>query len=478
MGMTFPPPPEDPNHPRPSGGTSGLGEEWEQSLPWNSPPPPPPTHTPHGQPDDGGLSGLGEEWESALPWNTPEFEQQAQPSRRQKKPQGQRSNRPRRGLPWKPVLAVVAIVTLIGGAFFGIQALISGSNSSNPDPGSKSTPDYPPLTRPAPPGWTRDVAWRAEAALQSNVAVGHGHIAYLTTSGLLIVHDATTGETIYSSTPTGLSKNAEVAITSTPAPVIAAWDGEKLVAWSLNGKRVGKSVDNPLPDGAAVTDNGGGVVAAAPGNEAWALRADLHLHKVDLPANQVPLAMTGDGQIIAAPSTGRWSVINSKGKATPVRYALAATARGNAMYPAWSANGVVVAWAPTKDDQTRAVAFYDAITGKTLAEATLPTSQVNLGLPLSVTPDGNLAAAGPLLANLTTGKTTVVDDWATTIGTEGALYGKDSSDTRYMWTGEPKGPAALDSDTAIPWGVHQDFAVVTDQGSSRGLLIAAIKRDN
>ena len=309
----------------------------------------------------------------------------------------------------------------------------------------------------------------------SNLAVRSDHIAYLNASGVLVVVDAKSGETVFSSTPTGANPDeSRVVIAQVGGnPVAVVIQKTSVTAWALNEDSP-KPKANEIPSSASVSSDGSGVMMNTNG-ETWRMNDSLGMEKVKgLPKGNASLGMTPDGEIVSGSSKGGWS-INNGSKSTAVKVKMAEGAEGKVMYPTRASKGIVVAWAPTADKNSRAVGIYNAKDGSLIASTQMATAQVNLGLPLVVTDGGKLASAGSWLIDLERGETETSEGWGTSIGTTDGLYGK-TSDGKFVWRGSGK-PTPVADDAATPWGVtSQGKAIIISTDDNGGKVIAALDK--
>lgn len=394
----------------------------------------------------------------------PKKERPARPPRQRKAPSD---------TSWRKVLipvgALVVVAVVAGGGVVGYNALTGGVEES------VSAAETPGVSRAVPPGWAQSTSWSTPADVASNLSVRNDYIAYLNSSGVLVVVDGKTGENILSSMPTGADpESARVIVTQVGgAPVVAVVQETSVMAWALDGDSPEPKV-NDIPSSASVSSGGTGIMMLANG-ETWRMNASLGMEKVEgLPEGNTSLGLTADGSVISGSPKGGWSINNGK-KSTAVKVEMAEGAAGKVMYPTRASKGFVVAWAPTSDRQTRAVGIYNAEDGTVIATTTMPTAQVNLGLPLVVSDGGKLASAGAWLIDLERGETEEVEGWGTTIGTSSDLYGK-TSEGRFVWSGSGA-PQAMPEDAAIPWGVtSDDKAIVISTDDEGSKVIAALNR--
>lgn len=402
---------------------------------------------------------------------------QAKPEKPEK-PKRERAPRPKRGprqhshidVPWKKVvLAGATVVVLVVGGILGVNAL-----TGKGDAGATAS-EVSGVSRAVAPGWSQSTAWTTPADIASTLSVRDGYIAYLNTAGVLVVVDDKNGETLFSSTPTGADPaKARVVVTQVgDTPVAAVVQGTSITAWALN-QDVPAPKTNDIPSSASVSSGGSGIMMIANG-ETWRMNAALGMEKVEgLPKGNTSLGMTTSGSIITGSPQGGWGV--NDGKATKaVTVQMAEGADGKVMYPTRASKGIVVAWAPTTDKNTRAVGIYNADSGAVIATAQMPTAQVNLGLPLIVADGGKLASAGSWLIDLERGETENVEGWGTTIGTTSELHGKNAGG-KLVWRGSGA-PETVPEGAAIPWGISSnDKAIIISNDESGRKVIAALNR--
>lgn len=394
------------------------------------------------------------------------------------KPKRERVPRPKRGprqqsqidVPWKKVILMgVGVIVLIGGSVLGVNAF-----TGKGDTGATAS-EVAGVSRAVAPGWSQSTAWTTPADIASTLSVRDGYIAYLNTAGVLVVVDDKNGETLFSSTPTGADPtNSRVVITQVgDTPVAAVVQGTSITAWALN-KDLPEPKTNDIPSSASVSSGGSGIMMIANG-ETWRMNASLGMEKVEgLAKGNTSLGMTASGSIITGSPQGGWGV--NDGKATKaVTVQMAEGADGKVMYPTRASKGIVVAWAPTADKNTRAVGIYNADSGAVIATAQMPTAQVNLGLPLVVADGGKLASAGSWLIDLERGETENVEGWGTTIGTASELHGKNAVG-KLVWRGSGA-PETVPESVAIPWGISSnDKAIIISNDESGRKVIAALNR--
>lgn len=397
-------------------------------------------------------------------------------SRGQKKAKqgGTRRTTLRAPVPMKKALTPIAILlslgTLAGLGFLGYNVLGADEGTQK----ASETPEEVEVSRDAPPGWSKTAAWTSPADVASNLAVRNNYIGYLNSSGVLVVMDGKSGDTVFSSTPTGADPDeSRVVITQIEdTPVAVVVQRTSLTAWALDQDAPEATV-NDIPSSASVSSGSSGVMMSTNG-ETWKMTSSLGMEKVEgLPDGNTSLGMNEDGSIISGSPKGGWSINDGK-KSTEVKVEMAEGAKGKVMYPTRASKGIVVAWAPTSDKNTRVVGVYNSDNGSLIATTTMDTAQVNLGLPLTVTDGGKLASAGSWLIDLERGETEVVEGWSTIISTTTELYGK-TSEGKFLWRGSGK-PDAVADGAATPWGISADRAIIIAKSNGEK-VIAALNRE-
>lgn len=410
--------------------------------------------------------------------NTPLESVKPKKTKKPKPEKVKRERTPRTAQRLSPKKVVMPIVVVAAIALVGTLGVL-GFNALNTEngPDTVAASEGPEVSREVPAGWSKSAAWTTPADVASNLAVRNDHIAYLNASGVLVVVDAKSGETMFSSTPTGADPDASRVVVAQIGdnPVAVVIQKTSVTAWALNEDNPEPKA-NEIPSSASVSSDGSGVMVNA-SDETWRMNDDLGLDQVKgLPDNNTSLGMTTDGEIISGSSKGGWS-INNGSKSTSVKVEMAEGAEGKVMYPTRASKGIVVAWAPTSDKNSRSVGVYNAKDGSLIASAKMSTAQVNLGLPLVVTDGGKLASAGGWLIDLERGETESIEGWGTSVGTTAELYGK-TADGKFVWRGSGK-PEPVPEDAATPWGVTSEGkAVVISTDDNGGKVIAALNKES
>ncbi|WP_026927216.1 hypothetical protein [Granulicoccus phenolivorans] len=356
------------------------------------------------------------------------------------------------------IVALIAVIAVVvtGAILIGVNQLGSGGQSAQSTATSAAA-----VSRPVPPGWTNQFAWSTAIEQVNEIAVNQNRIALLQ-GNQLVVLNADNGAEVSRSTAT-FSPNAKPFIAMAQnVPVAGIIDGSNLLVWPLNAPSGTQPKQITLSRGAKMNQVGFGLMVAT-GSENWMVDANLNLVAVTIPGDHEALGVTADGEMVSAPTTSSWQFNPAHPGNAPrtVRVSQNAPDTVGEMTIAWLSRGVVAAWGRTADDAVRTVGLYDVNDGRLLASGKLSTDQVNAGMPLTVSPGGEFAAAGPLLVRLADGTSKVVDRWSTIKADAKNIYGTRDG-MKMVWTGQGD-PQELPADSVIPWGMSdQRLAIVLD----------------
>lgn len=363
---------------------------------------------------------------------------------------------PSRPFPVRILAAVViALIAMAGVILFSLNQART--------PAAAPAPAVTQLSRTAPAGWSTTYAWSTTLPeITGQVAVGQNAVAFIDSHGSLDVRQADTGQPIFTSAPNTVSSSARPFIAVTQGvPVAGIVDGVNLMLWSLDASS-SEARQITLALNARVFQQGGGLMVST-GKEHWVVTSQFTLNPVPLPEDHVALGVTPEGFLLSAPPSGSWS-INHPGSDIPtetVRPERSPEGTVGEMQVAWAARGVICAWGNTADPEQRTVGLYDASTGELLASHTLSKNVVQNGLPLTVSPGGEYASAGPMLARLSDGRVSVVDGWSTIMAGQKTLYGTVDG-VKMGWDGS--NAVALDPRAVVPWGTSErGYAIVLEQ---------------
>lgn len=363
------------------------------------------------------------------------------------------------------IIAACAVgVLAVGGV--GAMALSGGGDDAGSKPAAVTAAKPYEMRRATPPGWSSTAAWAHPASVGSSVAVRGNTIAYLATSGSMVILNEK-GSQLASSPPTGLVKDAAVGIAQSDGStfVVASQQDQTLVWDTKSLSPSGEAKKAKLPGNAVVTWNGGGALVTG-GTDPGVLNADGSVRTVKALSGYTPIAATPEGDVVMARATSEWKIV---GKDSKVRTVTPDKPQGltGSMNPAWESNGVLVAWGATSDPKTRTMAFYDVGSGKIKAQTKVSTDVVNQGLKLTVNTEGTRASAGPVLANLENGTVTVVPGWENVSSDARTVYGQDGSVFKSWDGGDAKDGAMLTENSAIPWGsTSNGNAIAVDDDSA------------
>lgn len=367
-----------------------------------------------------------------------------------------------------PIIAFAVLATLAGGVVTWTTQWRHQAGVNSEDAAVRS------LHRPAPPGWSTEMAWYREVSSAPPViTVSSNRVAFVE-DGKLTVLDADSGSTTFRSRSLQLSPNAQPVVTrAEDQTTVGVLDGSTLLLWQL-----------PAPDGAAgrrislplnarlYSQNGGLLVIA--GDKRWRVDAELELAPLQVHDGHVPLGVTASGDLISAPETSSWTFTSVEGTPRTVRVDRKPRETKGDMNIAWSSRGVVLAWGEAADPGRRTVGFYDAVDGKLLAEGTLSAQQVADGLPLTASEEARYASAGPMLADLETGKVAVIPGWSTVMSNQAGLYGNVNG-SRQFWT-SAEGSVEIEPGAGIPWGLAASgLAIVMDTEDDGAFVIGGLR---
>ena len=413
---------------------------------------------------------------SPPPVSSPEidFTTPKDPAPQQMPPRGgRRGGRRKGGLPdmirWILPVIALAVVAALG----GIHLWRSNSPMTEPPPASQGANRV--LNRPAPPGWTPELAWHQNIATTPAVSVLMNRVAFVQ-DGRLTVVDGDSGSEEFISPPLQLSPNAVPVISRIAGrPVVGVQDGSVLTLWPLPSPNGAAGTRITLPLNAHVFGQSGGLLVST-GNGSWRLTKELELEPLNLPGQHVALGVNGDGELLSAPLENSWTFTDREDHSRQVEIIDKPEGTVGGMKIAWSSRGVVAAWGEMRDRSRRTVGLYSADTGDLLAQGRLSAQQVADGMPLTVSEHATHAAAGPLLADLQTGDVQVVPGWSTVMSNDVGMYGTVNG-TRQFWTAK-SGVTELRPGTGVPWGVsNSGLAIVVDTNTDGSFAIGGLRPD-
>lgn len=368
---------------------------------------------------------------------------------------------------------IPAIVLVVIAGLSGLYVWRLRGNGS--DAGDSPTTSGHVLSRPAPPGWSQEIAWSHAVSSTPAIAVMSNRVAFLEGNRLTVL-DADSGSTEFASPPVEVSPNASPIIARVEGrPVVGIQDGATLTLWNLPTPDGSPGERISLPLNAQVFGQNGGLLVTS-GTESWRVNEKLELEPVSLPKDHVAVGVTGDGSMLSAPENASWMFTDTKGQRRVVRAEGKPDGTRGEMNITWGSRGVIAAWGEMRDPTRRSVALYEAEDGTMLAQGTLSAQQVADGLPLTVSEHGVNASAGPLLANLETGAVDVVPGWSTVMSNDRGLYGTVNG-TRQFWS-EATGPTELQPGAGVPWGVsNSGLAVMVDPTPEGDFAIVGLRPD-
>lgn len=364
---------------------------------------------------------------------------------------------------------VIGAIALAGVLLFGFSQFQRATQSTASNAAAKE------LSRPAPPGWSKQFVWSTDIPAAGSIAVLDNRVAYIDGAGVLHVLNADTGQPVLTSTTNSVTKDAKPFLAVTQGvPVGGIVDGTQLLIWRLDSPSSEPRTITLAPKANLHADGGGLLVAS--GTEYWVVNAAGALAPVTLPPDHVALAATPDGNLLSSPPRGGWTINSPNPGTAPREVRPERTPEGTVgdMQVAWSARGVIAAWGDTADPARRTVGLFDADTGRLLAAGTLATEVVKSGgLRLVVSPGREFASAGPLLARLSDGKVEIVDRWSSILADAKNLYGTRDGQ-KMFWNGELK-PLEMDPKAVVPWGMsNARYAIVMDPVDASRVRLGAL----
>lgn len=365
---------------------------------------------------------------------------------------------------------VVAVVLLVVAGLTGVYVYRDRLDGASVAPGASEGQG---LNRPAPPGWTSEVAWSHEVGSTPALVAMANRVAFIE-DGRLVVLEADSGALEFRSPALRMSPNASPIVTKVSGrSVVGVQDGAMLTLWRMPSPNGSAGTQVQLPLNARVFGQMGGLLFTS-GTQAWRLNSDLELDEVTIPPDHVSLGVTGESELLTAPEEGEWTFTDTSGEQRVVKANGKPAGTEGEMKVAWASRGVIVAWGAMRDPSRRTVGFYESDNGELLAEGRLSAQQVADGMPLTVSEHGANASAGPLLADLRTGDVEVVPGWSTVMSNSSGLFGTVNG-TRQFWSSE-SGTTELEPGTGVPWGVsNSGLAIVLDPLPSGGFALVGLR---
>lgn len=352
------------------------------------------------------------------------------------------------------VVGGVLVLGLLGGGGYVALGLLptggsgGGGGGEGEDDGQAIAFD----SRPTPPGFTDQAAWTHAMAPDSNPAVAPDgeSAAFVSDEGALTVVGPDGEERWSSDLPEGLPPSGArpYFVVDGDAYGVALLGEDSVWLWPADG---GEPAETEVPDGARVSFAGNAALVED-GDDAYVVE-DGELAAVDVPEGYGAMLNTGS-DVLTAVRTGPWEWVGPGGARVEPEEPSGAdemdellTARADTVVVVWSAGGESV------------LAVHDSRDGSVIAQS--PVDPAELEDARWVEGDG-VAAYGPVVFDLDAGEAHEVDldpvsasgDW---------VFGE--LDGEYVAVDAAGEPTVIDEDTARPWGLLGERAVVVSGDS-------------
>ncbi|QBI54678.1 PQQ-binding-like beta-propeller repeat protein [Streptomonospora litoralis] len=362
-----------------------------------------------------------------------------------------RSTRPKRAR--RVVLAAVGGVLTLAVVAGGAVAAVRYVPGMIPE--QRPTPEQPAVTldaRKAPPGFTRQAAWRLpmHEQAQPDVASDGNRLAYVDPGGRLRVVGRD-GEPLWTA---DLPLSADEVV---GAPRFVRVGGRKAVAvvggaalwlWPPDG---GDPQKTALPEGAEVSYAGGGPLVIADGRAS--IPADGGLASVQKPGGTGALLSDGE-RVLTAVVRGPWIWVAPDGSRQSVQPQ--APEGADALREIYTAGGgyVVASWSMPSGDRV-VLALHDWSDGSVVAAAeTTAEGLDDAGWAYSA----DVAGYGPLVADTQAGRAKTAEGFDTVSAAGDTVFGEVGGAAVAATAGAE--PIELEGDVARPWGLLGERAVV------------------
>lgn len=370
------------------------------------------------------------------------------------------------------IIAATAIAgVVLGGTAVALTQIGTGTESS----AVEAPTTAPDITRPAPPGWSQQVAWELATLGESGPAIATNRVVSVGPGSNIRAINAETGALIWASLPVAdIGDNTPVVGRSDDGAFVAVKAGTTIavVPMANSGTQIAPVLVPATPT-AQLFSQGEGVMVVDSDLPPATLAADGTLRPITIPPGHAIYEVLSDGSAVAARAEGGWAIVPAIGAPTPVTPAVPADAV-DAPHPAASARGIVSAWWNTADPAQRVVSFHDARSGAVIASTRVPAHTVEDGLPTVASEDRTLLSAGPVLVNTASDEAVYVENWLPSNATAGNIFGTRGGQ-RAVWSAATKQVTAMVNGAAVPWLVSDGgLAIVLDQQGDL-MRLAAIR---
>lgn len=364
---------------------------------------------------------------------------------------------------WPIIAAAGLAIVLVGATAFYLLVVRDAGPKDPKPPAAHKLPELPApkvvpdqfAARPAPPGWSTNASWTVDIDDKSTPAVSPdgSEVAILTPDQKIAVFDSS-GKVLWQDK---VPKNAKSPVYTTidSKPVVAVAAPKSLFYWPGDG---GESTEVEIPDGASVNFFGGSpLVLLNDGDAGASVLSGGELHPVEnQPRLSTLLLAEGDKALMARyagplywSQTGKDLV-----ELAPKPPAGATTINHIAMA---SRGRVMVLWNTSKSTDV-----IPTVTSTADGSVVAACHRVSLRQAESWKwlPDqaDKVAAYGECLIDLTSRKTSLVEDFSPLSITQTTIYGSVTGKPVTIVPGGKVTPLA--DNTARPWGIAGDHAIV------------------
>ncbi|MFC7328818.1 hypothetical protein [Marinactinospora rubrisoli] len=345
---------------------------------------------------------------------------------------------------------VVAVAVLVGGGYAAVQYLPDtlGIGQEEPPVPEAATFD----SRPVPPGFTDQAAWRLAMAPGTRPAVAPdgSAVAFVNADERLAVVGADGVERWSAELPVALGdidQQPRIVRAGESLQVLLGGDGT-LWLWPIGG---GDPEEVELPAGAQVSYAGRAPLVAA-GDGAF-VPSGGELAPVPLSEGQGALAADGEAVLVAA-ARGPWAWAAEGADPAEVEPAEPDGAERLDRVLTASAEHVLIRWT-TEDEDSVVLGVHDAHDGSVVASAAIAPGELTDARWVA---GDTIAAYGPVVVDLAAGAARVVPGFTPVTAVGGTLFGElDGAEVAVEGDGDPE---ELEPDTAQPWGLLNGHAVV------------------
>jgi hypothetical protein len=363
---------------------------------------------------------------------------------------------------WPIVAAAILAVLLIGGTMLYVLVLREPGDQKVEPTVSPKLPNLPPpsvapdqfAARPAPPGWSTTASWTVDLAENTDPAVSPDgtEVAVITPDHKIAVFDSS-GKVLWQDK---VPKDAESPVYTTidSKPVVAVTASGTLLYWAGDGA---EATDIELPDSATVQFFGTSPLVVLGNDGGASVVSGGELRPVEHRPRFTTLLVAEDDKALMARYAGPlyWSEVGKELVTLPLKPPTGARSINHIV--AASKGRVVVLWNNGKANGVIPTVNSTA-NGAVVATCPATTSSSSDGRDWVPDEAGKVAAYGECLINFTSNKTTTLPDFEPLSVTGTTIFGKFDGDLVAVVPGGSRTP--LPEDTARPWGIAGDHAIV------------------